>query len=120
MLSGISPLCYRVWSLALARRSGWRHLSRAFAPPQLRQQLRHTLLPRLRPFGAVQPVVDGELARAFERGVEGVGGGVLLQRRQKAFGHHHGGAAGVGGGPAPVAARGLYLRQAGGLHVLLN
>ena len=67
----------------------------------------------------MQPVVDGELARAFERGVESVGSGVLLQRRQKVFGYHHGGAAGVGGGPAPIAARGLYMRQAGGLHVPL-
>lgn len=68
----------------------------------------------------MQPVVDGEQALAFERGVESVGGGVLLQRRQKVFGHHHGGAASVGGGPAPVAACGLYVRQAGGLHAPLR
>ena len=68
----------------------------------------------------MQPVVDGELALAFERGVESLGKGVLLQRRQKVFGHHHGGAASVGGGPAPIAARGLYLRQASGLHVPLR
>ena len=68
----------------------------------------------------MQPVVDGEQALAFERGVESVGSGVLLQCCQKVFGHLHGGAAGVGGGPAPVAARGLYLRQADGLHVPLR
>lgn len=65
-------------------------------------------------------MVDGELALAFERGVEGLGSRVLLQRRQKVFGHHHGGAAGVGGGPAPIAARGLYMRQASGLHAPLR
>ena len=68
----------------------------------------------------MQPVVDGELARAFECDVESVGSGVLLQRRQKVLAHHHGGAAGVGGGPAPIAAGGLYVRQAGGLHVPLR
>ena len=56
----------------------------------------------------------------FRVRVESVGSGVLLQRRQKVFGYHHGGAAGVGGGPAPVAARGLYVRQAGGLHAPLR
>ena len=65
-------------------------------------------------------MVDGELALAFERGVEGVGSGVLLQRRQKVFGRHHGGAAGVGGGPEPLAARGIYVRQAGRLHAPLR
>ena len=95
-------------------------ISRSFPPRQLSQHLCHALLPRLRTLGAVQPVVDGEQALSFDRAVESVGGGVLLQRRQKVFGHHHGGAAGVGGGPAPVAARGFYLRQASGLHVLLN
>ena len=53
---------------------------------QLRQQFRHPLLPGLRPLGAVQPVVDGEQALAFERGVESVGSGVLLQRCQKTSG----------------------------------
>jgi hypothetical protein len=70
----------------------------------------------------VQPVVDGELALAFEGGVESAGNGVVLERRQKVFVHHHGGAAGVGAGPAPIAARGrylIYLRQAGGLHAPL-
>ena len=64
-------------------------------------------MPGFRALGAEQPVVDGELALAFESGVKSVGSGVLLQRRQKVFGYHHGGAVGVGGGPAPVAARGL-------------
>ena len=95
-------------------------VSRAFAARQLRQQLRHTLLPGFGALGAVQPVVDGELALAFERGVESVGSGVVLQRGQKVFGHHHGGAAGAGGGPAPIAARGLYLCQAGGVHAPLR
>ena len=36
----------------------------------------------------MQPVVDGEQALAFERGVKSVGSGVLLQRRQKVFRYH--------------------------------
>ena len=68
----------------------------------------------------MQPVVDGEQALAFERGVESVGSGVLLEGRQKVFGHHHGGAVGVGGGPAPIAACGLYLHKASGLHAPLR
>jgi hypothetical protein len=99
-----------------------RKISRAFAPRQLFQQLCHALLPGIRTPGAVQPVVDGEQALAFEGRVESVGSGVVLERRQKVFGHGHGGAAGVGAGPAPIAARGRYLnylRQAGGLHAPL-
>lgn len=61
-------------------------------------------MPGIRALGAVQPVVEGGLALAFEGGVESLGSGVVLERRQKVVGHHHGGAAGVGGGPAPVAA----------------
>ena len=80
------------------------------------RQLCHALLPRFGALGTVQPVVDGEQALAFEIGVDSVGVGVLLQRRQKVFRYHHGGAAGVGGGPAPVIAGGLYLCQAGGLQ----
>ena len=78
------------------------------------------LLPIFGALGTVQPVVDGEQALAFERGVKSVGREVLLQRRQKVFGDHHGGAAGVGGGPAPVIAGGLYLCQAGGLQKKLG
>ena len=78
------------------------------------------LLPIFGALGTVQPVVDGEQALAFERGVKSVGSGVLLQRRQKVFRYHHGGAAGVGGGPAPVIAGGLYLCQAGGLQKKLG
>ena len=68
----------------------------------------------------MQPVINREQALAFELGVESVGSGVLLQRRQKVFGDHHGGAAGIGGGLAPIAARGLYMDKAGGLHAPLR
>ena len=78
------------------------------------------LLPGFGALGAVQLAVDCEPARAFERGVKSVGSGILLQRRQKVFRYHHGGAAGLGGGPAPVAAGCLYLRQAGGLQKKLG
>lgn len=93
---------------------------RGFPHPQLRQQLRHALLPGFGALDAVQPVVEGEQVLPLEGGVERVGSGVLLQRRQEVFGHHHGGAAGVGGGPAAVAARGLYMCQASGLHAPLR
>ena len=112
----------RLKELAFTRPSRWPQISRAFATRQPCRQLLHALLLDIRTLGAVQPLVGREQALAFERGVEGVGSGVLLQRRQKVFEYHHSGAASVGGGPAPIAARGLrpiFLRQASGLHALL-